>query len=294
MRKVLWLSEAGRLGYPQRSCGSRPWPLGTPSPWRPPSAQPAAFCEELDRESLVIGNHPRVHAYLFAARRRRGGPAMVNVAHEQDSASRPFARYAYRRSGALLVVGTNAARAYGEKLPGLPVTEINNFLPVDYFTGARAGIDRAPRFDGRVGVLARLIPEKGVLELIDELADDTARTEWKELLLGGPAQDPAYVKALEERITHHGLEERITLVGEIEDVPAFLADVDALVMPSTGPEAQGRVIIEGARPRRPGNRARAHLLAGLRGVAGHALRQARGSGRSTPAASHRAGPGAAN
>jgi glycosyltransferase involved in cell wall biosynthesis len=28
-------------------------------------------------------------------------------------------------------------------------------------------------------------------------------------------------------------------------VPAFLADVDALVMPSTGSEAQGRVIIEG-------------------------------------------------
>jgi glycosyltransferase involved in cell wall biosynthesis len=203
------------------------------------------FLRGLDRDSLVIGNHPRVHAYLFAARRRRGGPAIVNVAHELGSASRPFARYAYRRVGALLVVGANAAQAYQEKLPGLEVTKVNNFLPVEYFSRARAQTARASRFDGRLGVLARLIPEKGVLELIDELADQTARSAWKELLLGGPAQDPAYVETLEDRIAFHGLEDRIRLTGEIEDVPAFLADIDALVMPSTGSEAQGRVIIEG-------------------------------------------------
>jgi glycosyltransferase involved in cell wall biosynthesis len=202
------------------------------------------FLRELSRESLVIGNHPRVHAYLFAARRRRGGPAIVNIANEQQSASQRFARYAYRRFGALLVVGANAARVYEEKLPGVPVTKVSNFFPVDYFKAARAQSDRAPRFDGRLGVLARLIPEKGVLELIDELADGAARDAWKELLVGGPAQDPAYVKRLEARISFHGLEDRIRLVGEIEDVPAFLGDIDALVMPSTGSEAQGRVIIE--------------------------------------------------
>jgi glycosyltransferase involved in cell wall biosynthesis len=203
------------------------------------------FLRGLDRESLVIGNHPRVHAYLFAARRRRGGPAIVNVAHERDSASRPFARYAYRRFGALLVVGANAARAYEERLPGVAVTKVNNFFPVDFFTTARAETTRASRFEGRLGVLARLIPEKGVLELIDELADEAARGAWKKLLLAGPAQDPAYAKAVEDRITHHGLEDRIKLLGEIDDMPALLADVDALVMPSTGSEAQGRVIIEG-------------------------------------------------
>jgi glycosyltransferase involved in cell wall biosynthesis len=203
------------------------------------------FLRGLGRESLVIGNHPRVHAYLFAARRRRGGPAIVNVVHEQHTASRPFARYAYRRFGALAVVGANAARAYEEKLPGVPVTKVSNFLPVDYFSGARARSDHGPRFEGRLGVLARLIPEKGVLELIDELADNAARGAWKELLLGGPAQDPAYVNAVKDRIAFHGLEDRIRLLGEVDDVPAFLADVDALVMPSTGSEAQGRVIIEG-------------------------------------------------
>jgi glycosyltransferase involved in cell wall biosynthesis len=199
---------------------------------------------ELGRDTLVIGNHPRVHAYLFAAGRRRGGPAIVNIAHEQGTASLPFARFVYRRSGALLVVGANAARAYEEKLPGIPVTKVSNFLPADYFRGARAGPDRPSRSEGRLGVLARLIPEKGVLELIDELADEVASGAWKELLLGGPAQDAAYVRALKDRISFHGLSDRIRLIGEIEDVPAFLADLDALVMPSTGSEAQGRVIIE--------------------------------------------------
>jgi glycosyltransferase involved in cell wall biosynthesis len=199
---------------------------------------------EVPTDSIVVGNHTRVHAYLFAAWRRRGGPAIVNVAHEQVSASRPFAGYLYRRSGALLVVGANAARVYEEKLPGVPVTEVSNFLPADFFRDARAGADRASRFQGRLGVLARLIPEKGVLELIDELADEAARGAWTELFVGGPAQDLAYVTALENRIAFHGLNDRIRLLGEIEDVPAFLGDLDALVMPSTGSEAQGRVIIE--------------------------------------------------
>jgi glycosyltransferase involved in cell wall biosynthesis len=202
------------------------------------------FLRGLDRDSLVIGNHPRVHAYLFAARRGRG-PAVVNVVHEQATASRAIARYAYRRFGALLVVGANGARAYEEKLPRVTVTKVNNFLPVDCFTRARPGTNRPARFDGRLGVLARLIPEKGVLELIDDLADEGARSAWDELLLGGPAQDPSYLKTLHDRIAHHGLDDRVKLMGEIEDVPAFLDDVDALVMPSTGSEAQGRVIIEG-------------------------------------------------
>jgi glycosyltransferase involved in cell wall biosynthesis len=199
---------------------------------------------EVPPDSIVIANHTRVHAYLFAARRRRGGPAIVNVAHEQVSASRPFAGFLYRRSGALLVVGANAARIYEEKLPGAAVTKVNNFLSADYFTTARATPDRPSRYEGRIGVLARLIPVKGVLELVDELADEAARGAWKELRLGGPAQDRAYVKALEDRISFHDLEDRIRLAGEIEDVPAFLDDLDALVMPSTGSEAQGRVIIE--------------------------------------------------
>jgi glycosyltransferase involved in cell wall biosynthesis len=202
------------------------------------------FLRGLGREPVVIANHPRVHAYLFAARSRRGGPAIVNIAHERGTASLPFARFVYRRSGALLVVGANAVRVYEEELPGVPVTKVSNFLPADYFTAARATRDRPSRYEGRLGVLARLIPVKGVLELIDELADEASRDAWKELRLAGPPQDPAYVAALEDRIAFHDLEDRVTLIGEVDDVPGFLADLDALVMPSTGPEAQGRVIIE--------------------------------------------------
>jgi glycosyltransferase involved in cell wall biosynthesis len=220
-----------------------------PSPRHAPANAAAVrrlrrLLREIPPDSTVIGNHTRVHAYLFAARRRRGGPAIVNVAHEQDTASRRLAGLLYRRSGALLVVGANAARTYEEKLPGVTVTKISNFLPAEYFRGARARADRASRFEGRLGVLARLIPEKGVLELIDELADEAARGAWKELRLGGPAQDHVYVKALEDRISSLGIQDRVSLIGEIEDVPAFLTDLDALVMPSTGSEAQGRVIIE--------------------------------------------------
>ena len=122
-----------------------------PSPWRLPSIAPAVarirrFLKGLGGDALVIGNHPRVHAYLYAATRGSAVAAtIVNVAHEQESAGRASARFAYRRFGALLAVGTNAAGEYESRLPGVPVTEVNNFLPVEYFEQARARRVLSPR-----------------------------------------------------------------------------------------------------------------------------------------------------
>jgi glycosyltransferase involved in cell wall biosynthesis len=220
-----------------------------PVPWNP-AVVPALvrtrrLLSALDRGSMVIGNHPRAHAYLFAARSRPGAPAIVNVAHEQESAARATARFAYRRSGALVAIGSNAAAEYERRLPGVGVTKVNNFLPVEYFERA-AGRRKPPRATGAMslGVLARLIPEKGVVELVDELAAPATRSLWSRALIGGAPQDATYTARVEERIAKRGLGDRIRLVGDVEDVPGFLGSVDALVVPSTGHEAQPTVIVE--------------------------------------------------
>lgn len=221
----------------------------SPAPWNP--AVPLAirrtrrFLAGLDPESIVIGNHPRVHAYLFAAASRSGGPTIVNIAHEQASAGRRTARFAYRRFGALVVIGANAAREYESWLPDIQVTKVNNFLAAEEFERARAERVLSPDHGERtLGVLARLIPEKGVVELIEELANPSARSAWRDLVIAGGWQDASYTALVERRIREVGLGDRVRLIGETNDVPGFLGSIDTLVVPSTGKEAQPTAIIE--------------------------------------------------
>jgi glycosyltransferase involved in cell wall biosynthesis len=219
--------------------------------WRLPSVAAAVartrrFLGELDADALVIANHPRAQGYVYAATRgRRPHPAIVNLAHEQDSARRLSARFAYRRFGALMVIGDNSARIYRQRLPSVPLAKANNFLPPEYFRRAAARRPGSPPDRPAVlGVLARLTPEKGLVELIDEVSAEEVRSDWRQLLVGAPFQDPSYTKAVRRRIEEVGLGERVRLLGEVEDVPGFLGQIDALVVPSTGNEAQPTVILE--------------------------------------------------
>lgn len=244
IRLVEALREAGRnaqvveeLSFPR------------PAPWNP-AVLPAVrrtqrFLAGVDPGATVIGNHPRVHAYLWAAAPKSGGPAIVNIAHEQETAARRTAGFVYRRAGALVAIGANAAREYESRLPGVQLTKINNFLPAEFFERARGERVLSPDpGEMSIGVMARLIPEKGVTELVEELADPQVRPAWRELVIAGGAQDASYAKQVESRIEQLGLADRVRLIGETEDVPRFLGSIDVLVVPSTGKEAQPTAIIE--------------------------------------------------
>jgi glycosyltransferase involved in cell wall biosynthesis len=244
LRLVAALREAGRNAEAVKEMT-----FPRPTPWNP-AVPPAIrrtrrFLSDLGPEAIVIGNHPRVHAYLYAAAPRSGGPAIVNIAHERQSAGRGIARFVYRRFGGLVVIGANAAREYGERLAGVELTKINNFLEAADFERARGERVLSPAHDElTVGVLARLVPEKGVAELIEELADPAARPCWRNLEIAGGRQDRAYSGRVERRISELGLTDRVRLVGETDDVPGFLGSVDVLVVPSVGKEAQPTAIIE--------------------------------------------------
>jgi glycosyltransferase involved in cell wall biosynthesis len=227
-------------------------------PWRASSiaravARTRRFLRDAGPDAVVIGNHPRVHAHLYAATRGLArAPAVLNLAHERDSAQRTSACFAYRRFGALLAVGANAAGDYESRLPGVPVTKVNNFLPVSYFDEACERRLLSPSSgEPALGVLARLIPEKGIAELVDELATDMGPPGWSRLLVAGAFQDPSYTRRVKRRVEELGLGDRVRLLGEVEDVPGFLSSIDALVVPSTGNEAQPTVILEGLAHRIP-------------------------------------------
>jgi len=220
--------------------------LVPPAFWAMPGTISAlrALFERLPADTLVIGNTARCQGYATAAMAAMSDrPLFVHLMQEQDSAHRVSARAVYRRIGALVAVGDNAARTYRERLPGVEVTRINNFLAaedMERISGERTPPPAGPR--PVIGVLARMIPEKGIADLVDELA--AIPDAWSRLRIGAPSQDRAYEELVRQTILRSGVGDRIELLGEVNGLRDFFASIDVLIVPSTGLEGQPTVIIE--------------------------------------------------
>jgi glycosyltransferase involved in cell wall biosynthesis len=204
-----------------------------------------------DERAVLVGITARTQAYLVAATRlRRRPPAVVHVLLEQETAARVSARVVFRHFGVPVAVGANARRTYQELLGGRPLAAVNNVYDPSQLARLAAHRDR-PTGAGtaRLGVLARLIPMKGVLELVEELSE--VPDAWSQLTVGAPRQDEAYAVRLERRIRELGLDERVRLAGDIGDIAEFFEGIDVLVVPSTGVEGQPTVIMEAMAAGRP-------------------------------------------
>jgi glycosyltransferase involved in cell wall biosynthesis len=202
-------------------------------------------------EAAIVGMSLRTHVYAHAASATLG--RRVRIVHflpEQDSAARLTTKVLLRRYGAVVVVGDDAARAYRELLPDVSVRGINNFMLPEEFESAAARRVEPPGEDPPVlGMLTRLLPEKGVRELVDELSENP--DAWSELLVGGDRQDQFHAEEVEGRIAALGLDSRIRLLGHVTDLAAFFGKIDALVVPSVGNEGQPTVILEALAYGRP-------------------------------------------
>ena len=189
--------------------------------------------------AIAIGNTARAQAYVSAAALTfRHRPRIVQLIHDQHTIGRRSGRSAFRRVGALVAVGGNVADACRRALPGVPIDQANLFLdPAEVPSVPPHPAGARPV----VGVLTRLIPEKGVLEMVEELAGVES---WSSARIAGHAQDPGYAERVRRRIESLGLGDRIRLIGEIEDLRSFFAAIDVLIVPSTGTEGQGFAIVE--------------------------------------------------
>lgn len=95
-----------------------------------------------------------------------------------------------------------------------------------------------------VGYVGRLVPEKGLLDLLDALVGLPDHVQLR--IIGDGAQRPI----LAQRIDALGLAQRVAMLPSVgsTDVPATLQTLDALVLPSrttpTWKEQFGRILIE--------------------------------------------------
>jgi glycosyltransferase involved in cell wall biosynthesis len=206
--------------------------------WPGAVARVRSLLREAGPKAIAIGNSPRAQGYLTAAAPLvRRGPAVVQVVHEQETLRRVSGRLAFRRVGSLVAMGGNLAAACERHLPGVPVREANLFLDVPVEPVAR----REDPGEPVVGMLTRLIPEKGIIELTEELA---AARSWSRAVIAGVAQDARYARRVEQRIGQLGIADRVTMPGHVEDLRSFFASIDVLIVPSTGTEGQGMGTVE--------------------------------------------------
>jgi glycosyltransferase involved in cell wall biosynthesis len=198
---------------------------------------------EADDHVVVVGGSLRAQVYAHVARTGlRHRPPIVQLMHERDSADRRLGVLLLRRFGAVAAVGGNSADAYRLALEQ-PVVALNNVLLPEELESPppRDSSGRAPV----LAVLARMIPEKGVVELLDELA--AIPDSWSRLVVAGRADGADYAGAVEKRAVAGS----ISVLGHVDNVRGLLAEVDVVVVPSTGHEGQPGVILEALACDRP-------------------------------------------
>jgi glycosyltransferase involved in cell wall biosynthesis len=109
-------------------------------------------------------------------------------------------------------------------------------------------VQRQPGRPAVIGVLARLSPEKGhrfLLEAVRQL-DGEGFDLQLDIAGTGAQREP-----LETRAAELGLAGRVRFLGYVSDIPAFLASLDMLVLPSIGAEGLPLCLLEGMCAARP-------------------------------------------
>jgi glycosyltransferase involved in cell wall biosynthesis len=213
-----------------------------------------------ERPDLVHANSIRAGIVLSLARTR---PA-ATVVHVRDCLPAGALTTATMRliaASATTIVANSryTARSVQAVVPAARVEVVHN--PVDIVrwnparierAQARAALGEAGKRAVLLGVVAQLSPWKGqdtAIEALKLLVDEGVDAH---LLLIGSAKfvakatrfdNDAYVAGLRARIGQAGLRDRVSWLGEREDVPELVRGLDALLLPSRE-EPFGRALIE--------------------------------------------------
>jgi glycosyltransferase involved in cell wall biosynthesis len=93
--------------------------------------------------------------------------------------------------------------------------------------------------------LSRLSPWKGQREFLEAFSEAFPDGPHQAAVLGAPLfGEEDYAASLHELVDQLGLQNRVTFAGHVDDVAAFLDDVDVVVHTPTIPEPFGRVVGE--------------------------------------------------
>lgn len=213
-----------------------------------------------DGAEVVHANSIRAGLVLALARPARA----ATVVHVRDCLPRGVVSDATQRliaATATTVVANSqyTARALAAAAPAARVEVVHNPVDVARFDPAlidrqraRARLGVAGEREVLLGVVAQLSPWKGQRTAVEALRQLVADGVDARLLLIGSAKfvaratrfdNRAYVEGLRAQVAAAGLGERVSLLGERDDVPELMRALDVLLLPSEE-EPFGRALIE--------------------------------------------------
>jgi glycosyltransferase involved in cell wall biosynthesis len=154
-----------------------------------------------------------------------------------------FERYAFRHAAHAFAGAADAATILRKHGYRGPISVLPQFgVDTDLFSPGDGIPTPHPPSSFVIGYLGRLVPQKGVLDLVEALALLPPHIR---LRLVGDGMLRSHIQA---RAAELGVGERVELVTWTSDVPAELRRLDALVLPShttpTWKEQFGRVLVE--------------------------------------------------
>ena len=214
--------------------------------------------------ALVHANSIRAGVALAAARLSRPAPGIARIVHIRDCLPRGLVSDATLRliGASATVVLANSRYTAQSVLAVAPQARVEvAYSPVDLDRFDPARIDRAQaraRVGGAgerellLGVVAQLTPWKGQDTAIEALELLRKRGVDAHLLLIGSAKflaraarhdNAAYIARLRAMVSAAQLYDRVSWLGEREDVPELMRALDVLLLPSTE-EPFGRAVVE--------------------------------------------------
>jgi glycosyltransferase involved in cell wall biosynthesis len=201
------------------------------------------------RADLVHANTPRA-GLIGGIARLLGGPPVVVRAHEALAPS-PLGRQVRRVLGhsasAVLTVSKEVARSFNQGLDRPLATHVYNGVDLDRFDPARvpaAGVRRELRIPAGAALLAhvaQITPWKGQDTSIQALAQLRREGIDAHLLLVGEVafsgrgvryDNEGYLRDLHALVVQHELTGRVHFLGQRDDVPGLLKEIDLSLLPS--------------------------------------------------------------
>lgn len=222
------LGRRGPIAADIEACGARVIALDLPSGVRPSAIVRLARLFREERVDVVHTHNTKPLLYAGPASRLAPVRGVVHTRHGQrHGATRRqtmLFRFAARCADRMVCVSKDVERlCRAEGIAAASLCTIPNGVDCDRFS------TRGPLADAPAAYVGRLTPEKDLPTLIEAAAIAVRRRPTFRLSIAGHGPCAAELAAL-ARI--RGLEGHVRFVGDVRDVPAFLAESSLFVLPS--------------------------------------------------------------
>ena len=197
---------------------------------------------------LIYVNGPRLlPAAAWAARKSRRPLVFHSHNHLTQESARKLAGFSLQLAPARVI----ACCRYVAR-PLWPYVEPGRLHVIYNGVAEPAGARPAPRAGNRIGIIGRIAPENGQMEVLAAarlLLEKSHRCRF--VICGAPLFENPESDRYYERVRETAAHQPVDMLGWRDDVPSVLAGLDILVAPSPSRTATPRVVLEAFAARVP-------------------------------------------